>query len=58
MKINFEVELTKEQIEFLIDDNVWCLFHCCGQGMTTSDINRETQKIFEESIYDSLPEQV
>ena len=52
----FEVELTDAQIQFLIDNDVSTLFHCCGTGKTTSKENEELQSMFENAISKSLPE--
>ena len=46
----FKVELTYEQIRFLVENQINTLFHCCGTGETTSEENEELQSIFESAI--------
>ena len=48
------IELTDEDVRFLLDNDVDTLFHCCGQGATGTDQNMELQRrlapIIEEQI--------
>ena len=48
------IELTDKDVEFLLDNDVNTLFHCCGQRETASDQNMELQRrlasIIEEQI--------
>ena len=48
------IELTDKDVEFLQDEDVDTLFHCCGQGATGTDQNMELQKRLEFIIKDQI----
>ena len=48
------IELTDKDVEFLQDEDVDTLFHCCGQGATGTDQNTELQKRLEFIIKEQI----
>ena len=52
------IELTDKDVEFLQDEDVDTLFHCCGQGATGTDQNMELQKRLEFIIKEQITVQM
>ena len=52
------IDLTDKDVEFLQDEDVDTLFHCCGQGATGTDQNMELQKRLEFIIKDQITAEI
>ena len=48
------IELSKQEVEFLLEEGVNTLFHCCGEGATTTEANEQLQIKLEGIITNAI----